>query len=208
MPNLRPGSRVTFWSPKFKHRPGVEAPLLLRLLAALSIFSVVGVLIYAVALALEGHWSTTAGAEQAPYIAVLHFALPVCIFYTVSTNSWLSRPLITVYFSVLYGATMLGKGFLGNLEFDRDVTGIVASGIFVLILAWLFRSPAMRIYYLRLSGKPIPEELAPRAAELAGRVSPNPKVVAAMEWFVDHLETLVMVGFIVLAIVAYVTAGM
>ena len=201
--HMRPGTRVRFWSPKYKHRPGVEPPVLLRLLASLSIFSIIGVLVYGVSVALTAQWSTMHVTDDAPYIAVLHLVLPFCVFYTVSTNSWLSRPLIVIYFAALYGATMLGKGFLGGLELDPNIRGVVATGVFVVILAWLFRSPAMRIYYLLLADRLLPEELAARARQLAERQSPHPKVVAAMEWFVDHLETLVMVGFIILVIYAW-----
>ena len=203
--HMRPGTRVRFWSPKYKHRPGVEPPVLLRLLASLSIFSIIGVLIYGVAVALTAQWSTTHVTDDAPYIAVLHLVLPFCVFYTVSTNSWMSRPLIAIYFAVLYAATMLGKGFLGGLDVEPNAIAIVATAVFAVVMAWLFLSPAMRIYYLLLAGKPIPERLAPRARQLAERQSPHPKLVAAVEWCVDHLETIVMIGFIVAVIYAWLS---
>ncbi len=206
--HMRPGTRVRFWSPRYNHKPGVEPPVLLRLLSSLSIFSLVGVLIYAVAVTLDGTWTITSGVESAPYIAILHLVLPFCIFYTVSTNSWISRPLIAIYFVVLYVATMLGKGFLGGAVAGSTYKSVLATAVVVIILGWLFRSPAMRIYYLLLAGKPIPDDLQTRAAELASRESPNPKLVAAIEWCVDHLETLVMVALIVAVIYAWATHGL
>lgn len=205
--HMRPGTRIRFWSPKFKSKPSVEPPGLLRLLSGLSIVSVVGVLIYAVALSLDGIWSTTGGSESAAYIAVLHFMLPLCVAYTVSTNSWLSRPLIAVYSIVLCGATLFGKGFLGGLLIDSTVKAITATSVLALVMAWLFGSPRMRIYYALLSGKPIPPALESRAYELAAKSSLDPRTQRAADWVADHLETVVMLGFIVVVLYAWVSTG-
>jgi len=205
--HMRPGSKIRFWSPKFQNKPSVEPPGLLRLLSGLSIVSVVGVLIYAVVLTLDGVSSTTRGTESAAYVAVLHFLLPLCVAYTISTNSAISRILITIYFVTLCAAVIFQKGFLGNLDFEPTVKLPVATAVFALLMAWLYRSPRMRVYYTLLLGKPIPPALESRAYDLAARSSLGPRTKAALEWLADRLETAVMLGFIVVVIYAWFTHG-
>ena len=203
MGDMRPGVKVRFWSPKFKHKPAVEPPGLLRLISGLCVFSVVGVLLYAVAISLDGIRYATPSAIDAAYIAVLHFLLPLSITYTVTGNYPSSRFLLSVYFIVLYGATMMGKGFLATVGSNPTARAIVATGLFVVLIAWLFRSPRMRIYYVLLRDQPVPDDLADRAWELAAKSSLSPKTKRFMEWLTDHLETVVLVGFIVLVIYAW-----
>jgi hypothetical protein len=202
---MRPGTRVRFWSPGYKNKPTVEPPLLLRIVASLCIISVVGVLIYGVSSTLDGVRSTSDGSFDAAYVAILHFVLPFCVFYTVSTNSWLSRPLIAMYAAILSGATILGKGFLGGLVFDTNTKILITAGIFVAIVAWLFGSKSMRLYYLLLADKRIPPQLEPYAIKLAQKQSRDSRAAAAIEWLVDHLETVVMLGFIVVVVIAWLS---
>ena len=173
----------------------------------LGVFSVVGVLIYAVAISLKAGNSSVPPADAA-YIAVLHFVLPLGITYTISTNSPSSRFLVSVYFIVLYGATAMGKGFLGTLGNDPTMRLTAATAVFVILMAWLFRSPRMRIYYVLLVGRPVPPELESRAYELAATSNLSPRTKRFMEWLTDHLEIVVMLGFIVLVVYAWISTGL
>lgn len=192
------------WSPRFKNRPEVEPPGLLKAVGALSIMSVASVLVYAVAQSVSG--TETLGIEAA-YVAMLHFALPFGVFYTISANSPLSRMAIATYAVILCSASVSGKGFLGALRIDETVKIIIAAGILLLVLAWLYGSPKMRFYYTAISNKPMPPDLASRAEELHGGNWLSSKARETIAWFLDHLETTVLLGFIVVAIYAVVSTG-
>lgn len=201
---MRPGTKIRLWSPKFTNRPEVEPPALLKLAGALSVFSAAASLVYAVFATLNS--AEPVGAEAA-YIAVLHFVLPVCIFYTINVNSPLSRFAIGLYVITLSAATVLGKGFLGNLPI-AETTRVVASAVgVVVILLWLFVSPKMRFYYSVIAGRPISEELGARAEELRGGVNLSPGVRTVLEWFVDRMETAVLLGFIAVVLYAWWSTG-
>ena len=87
MPHMRPGTIIKFWSPRFENRPDVEPPALLKLVGALSIFSVVGVLVYAVARQLAVGGSAGVVGVEAMYVALLHFVMPFGVFYAINMNS-------------------------------------------------------------------------------------------------------------------------
>ena len=206
MAHMRPGVKIKFWSPKFTNRPDIEPPSLLKFVSAFSILSVIGFLVYAVASVMAPH-----GAGREPdlinglYVAALHFILPIGVFYTVTVNSPLSRYVIGVHILTLTAATLAGKGFLGQLPIT-ETTRIVASvAAFAVVMAWLFGSPKMRFYYAIISGKPIPEDLRPRADELHGGAILSPKVRAVLERIIDRLEIAVMLGLIVLVLYVYWT---
>lgn len=165
---MRPGTKVRFWTPRVKNKPSVDPPGMLKIVAALSILSVVGVLVYAAALTITSTSSVGLKTEVALYIALLHFLLPLGIAYTISTNSPLSRTLITAYSAILYCATLLGKGYLGRLQTDTNVKLVVATGLLVVIVVWLFRSPKMRVYYALISGSALPGDLPRPIEELVG----------------------------------------
>ncbi len=208
MGDMRPGTKVPFWSPRNTNKPAIEPPFLLRLVSGLCILSVVAVLVHGGAISMGLYGIPAPSRIDSIYIAVLHFLLPIGITYTIVSNNPLSRFLLSVYFIVLYTATVMRKGFLGTLGDDETLRLIIASGVFIVLMAWLFRSPRMRVYYLLLNGKPIPADLASRAYELATPKGPGPKTNKVVEWVVDHLEIIVMVGFIVLVIYAWASAGM
>ena len=206
MPHMRPGTKVKFWSPRFTNRPEVVAPGLLRLVGATSIFSVIGFLLFAVGQAFM-YTSMGATGLEATYVTVLHFVLPLAAFYTIISNRPLSRMVIAVYVIAVCGATIAGKGFLGKLEFDPNVKTIAAIAIASAILGWLFGSPKMRYYYAAISDKPIPSDLADRVDELQPKNWLGHKQRAALAWFLDHMETVVLFGFIILAIYAFARTG-
>ncbi len=201
---MRPGVKIPFWSHRFKHKPDVDAPALLRLVAALSMISIVGTLLYAVFEALSP--GSSLGAEGGMlYVALLHFALPFVVLYTISTNSWLSRPFIALYNLILYGATVTGHGVLGSIDIDETLRFSVASGFLLAVLLWLYASPTMRVYYAVISGKPIPEGLEDRQHKLVAGSSLSPKWRGRVEWFLENMETLILVGFIVACILAFLS---
>ena len=166
MVHMRPGQRIKFWSPRFENRPDVEPPALLKLLGGLSMFSVAGTLVYAVARQLDMAGPGEVVGVEAIYVAVLHFVLPFGVFYAINMNSPLSRPIIALYALILSAATIAGKGFLGNLPVDDSIRLYATVAVALLVFGWLFGSPKMRFYYLTISGKPLPPELEARADEL------------------------------------------
>lgn len=206
MTQMRPGIKVRLWTPRFKNQPDIQPPGLLRLVSVLSIFSVIGVLFYAIAI-------TTTGSLPEPdpvgatYVAVLHFVLPLMVTYTISGNYSSSRILITIYVAVLYGAILLGIGYLGRLETEPAVKEIVTTAAVAVIAAWLYRSPKMRFYYAIVSGKPVPSDLVGREEELAGRAWLSPKRRATLEKVADNLETLVLFGFIAVVVYALISTA-
>ena len=165
--------------------------------------SVIGFLVFAVGQAFLYSMPDAEPAEIA-YVVMLHFVLPLGAFYSIINNIPLSRWVIAIYVVTLGGATIAGKGVLGELSSDMAYRNEIAVGSMVAVLLWLFVSPKMRYYYAVISGKQIPDDLASREAELQPKNWLGPKARAALAWFLDHMETVVLVGFIVLTIFAYV----
>lgn len=203
---IRVGTKLKFWRSNYKNKPAVVAPGFLKLVSVLSIFSIVGLLIYAVSLTLVGIGHSAIEPEKGIYVAFLHFVLPLGVAITVSTNSPLSRLIILVYSLVLYFATLAGKGVLGELEIAYDVKIFVSTFVLVVVVSWLFFSPKMRLYYALVADRPIPDDLQPRVSELVGKTWLSPKVVAAIEWVVDRLETVLLLGaaIAVIALFAFI----
>jgi len=199
---MRPGTKVKMWSPRYKNRPEVEPPGLLKAIGAFSVLSIVGVLIYTVTQSLAG---VEKRGFEAAYVAVLHFVLPFGVFYTISANSPLSRLAIAAYALILSSATVAGKGYLGSLQFAESHKVIVIAASLFALFAWLFGSPKMRFYYTSISNKPMPLDLAVRAEDLHGGNWLSSKAREKLSWFLDNLETLVLVGFILAAIYAFVS---
>lgn len=204
---MRPGAKLRLWTPGYRHMPEVEPPGLLQAVGALSVLSVVGTLLYAIASTLAGMPSPDNVGVNAVYIAALHFLLPIGIIYTIATNSPLSRVLIAVYSVTLYFATLAGKGYLGRVPADEAIRLMMATGILVVVLFWLYRSAKMRLYYALVSGRPIPADLASRAAGLGGGAWLSPRRKAVLDRLADHLELLVVVGLIVACVMAYLGTG-
>ncbi|MEM7432858.1 MAG: hypothetical protein AAF351_13115 [Pseudomonadota bacterium] len=202
-------TRIPKGVPEYKNQPLATAPGLLRVVSGLSIFSIVGVLIYAIAVALTGHGSYETFEEPAVllYIVTLHFILPLGVAYTITMNSAASRSLITVYVITLGAATVTGKGVLGALAMETPLIALAAVVVPFLVLMWLFRAPSMRIYYAIIRNRPVPADLIDRAEELANKSWINPRAKAAIDWAADHLETVVLLGFTALAVYALVAMG-
>jgi len=201
MNNMRPGQRIKFWSPKFLSQPDVAAPGVLRIIAGMAMLSVAGVPFYAVILAFNGGEIYSA---EAMYITTVHFILPFALFYAVNANSPLSRPIIAVYIVVLGGMTVAGKGFLGKLPVDETLKDTAAILVVVAVLLWLMHSPKMRIYYALLWGREIPVELEERREQLTTTDWLGPRGKAVLSSVFDNLETVVLLGFIVVVILAFV----
>ena len=202
---MRPGVKIPFWSHRFKHHPDVDAPALLRLVGALSIVSIIGTLVYAVFTALSATGLSHGVERGMVYIAVLHFMLPFVVLYTISTNSWLCRPFIALYNIILCGATVTGYGVLGSIEMNEVLRTVFASVFLVMVLLWLYWTPAMRVYYAVISGRPIPEGLEDYQDRLIAGSSLSPKWRGRIESLLEHMETLVMVGFILVCIIVLMT---
>ncbi len=201
---MRPGVKFKMWAPRFKNRPEVEPPGLLKAVSALSMFSIVGTLFYAVLQSLSG--LAELGIEAA-YVAMLHFILPLGVVYTVTANSPLSRIVIVTYTLILSSATFAGKGWLASLPVFDSYGELIIGAFLTVVLTWLFASPKMRFYYALLSGKPVPQDLAARADELHGGIWLSANARERLSWFLDHLEILVLVGFIVLVLYALSMTG-
>lgn len=207
MTGMRPGTKVRLWSPKFTNRPDVEPPALLKLAGALSVFSAVGVMVYSVATTLAGPGASESVGGEALYIAVLHFVVPVCIFYTINVNSPLSRFAIGLYVVALGLGTIAGRGFLGNLGIPETARALGSVLVMATVCWWLFRSPKMRFYYATIAHRSIPEELTSRADELQGGMNLSPRARAMLEWIVDRTETAVLLGFIAVVLYAFWRTG-
>ncbi len=202
---MRPGAKFRLWSPKYTNRPDIEPPTLLRLVSALSILSAVGFLFYSVARGLDHTGATDTTVPGGYYVAILHFVLPVGIFYTVVSNSPWSRPAIALYMVILGGATLAGLGVLGNLNLSDDLRVIVTIFVTAAVFAWLFASPRMRFYYASLTNAAIPDDLQGRAEELSRNSRLSRRAHGVVEWILDSMETIVMIGFIILCLYMFLT---
>ena len=197
----RPGVKIKMWSAGFTHKESVDPPWLLKTLVVFAILSMVLSLLYAVATSLGTMQMPL--AEEAIYVALLHFVLPVAVIYAVTTNSPASRLLILGYVLTLYAATLSGKGILGAIEVDTARRTLVATATLFAVLSWLYLSPKMRFYYALISGKPIPVDLESRAARFMDQSKLNPKVRVIIDWIADHLETLALLGLTLAVIITF-----
>jgi len=203
----RPGTKIPFWNPGFRNRPEIEPPGFLRVIAALSIFSVVGTIVYSVFVTTTSLGVSEVDSEKAIYVAVLHFLLPISVSISISTNSHLSRFLISAYVLMLGIATIMGRGFLGELLSADGPRGALSIGVMTAVLAWLFTSSKARYYYSLIAGKDLPDDLIGRDDELAGKNWLSAKAKSSITWVADHLETVVIFGFIAVVIYAFVTTS-
>lgn len=198
-------TKVRLWTGGFTHQPLIDPPWLLKALSVLSMLSVIGTLVFAV-------W-TGVGAgdepslEDAIYIAILHFVVPLAVTYTVTTNHPTSRLLILGYILALYVSVLQRKGFLGNLDGNPELKAIVSTAVFIVVVLWLFVSPRMRFYFAMISGKPITKDLELQAATFMDDSKLNPKVRIVVDWLAERLETVVLLGFIAVVLYAYVSTG-
>lgn len=197
----RPATKVRFWTPKFKHAPGVRPPGLLNLISVLCILSVVGTLVYAAFRTMAAGYQPD--LAEAVVVSVIHFLLPISIAYTVFTNSHLSRPLLLTYSLALAASLLFGFGYVAPV-FDGKLMSSIAMLVSLgLITAWLYLSPKMRIYYALLRNRRIPKRLAARAIEYVENPWPGRRTNEILDWISEHLETLVLIGLIVTVLLAW-----
>ncbi|ANO52326.1 hypothetical protein [Woeseia oceani] len=204
---FKAGTKIKFWSPGFKNKPDVRPPGLLLLVSVFFFLSAISVPIFAVFSSLSDPSGSSLAEGQAIYIAFLHFLLPLGVAYSVSANSPLSRILITFYAALLFVATVAGEGYLGNIQVDTTKRVLVSTILFVILLGWLHASPKMRVYYLLLKDEPIPKDLLSLSLELREGGILRSQTIRIAEWFADHLETVVLVGFIVIVVYAFIQTG-
>lgn len=200
----RPATKIRFWTPKVRNRSYVQPPALLKLISALCVFSIVGTIIYYLVVALGDVVSgSSIEPTSALYVSILHFLLPLLIAVAISTNSGTSRILIVAYFLILGSATALGKGFLGSLAIDETLRATLAIGLLVSVSAYLYLGSKARAYYALLSGDEVPTGVGDEAVELVENPWPGERGRAVIEWLVDHLETIVILGLIVAVILGW-----
>ncbi|MDH5621594.1 MAG: hypothetical protein OEY74_05885 [Gammaproteobacteria bacterium] len=195
-------TKVKLWTGGFTHEPSVDPPWLLKALSVLAMLSVVGTLVFTVALGTG--LGSVPSLEDGIYIAVLHFILPLGVTYTITTNSPISRLLILGYFLGLYVSVVQGKGFLGNLDLDAELKAVASTAFFAAVVLWLFVAPKMRFYFALISGKSMSGDLESQAAKFMDESKLNPKVRVFIDWIVDYIETVVLVGVIVVVVFAYI----
>ena len=198
-------TKVKLWTGGFTNKPSIDPPWPLRVLSALAMLSVIGTLVFAVW--IEVGEGAQPSLEDAVYIAVLHFLVPLGITYTVTTNHPMSRLLILGYCLALYVTMIQGKGSLGKLAWDPELKVVVSTTLLAAVVLWLFVSPKMRFYFAMISERPIAKDLEMQSAAFMDSSKLNPKVRIAIDWFVERLETVVLLGFIALVLYAYVSVG-
>ena len=206
MTHMRPGTKVPFWTPGYKNKPFINPPGLLRLFSAVCILSIVGVLVYATAKTLSVTHGTGVDGAEAIYIALVHVVLPVCIIYTVATNSPLSRILITLYCVIVYVATVTGSGITGSFSANVATRIISASVVLIAVLIWMYRSPKMRVYYALISNAVPPEDLGRPAEEIIAPTRLERALTRAEEAIMPYVEMLVGLFIVVVCIYAFLVA--
>ena len=103
---------------------------------------------------------------------------------------------MAAYVLILSTATALGHGMLGTLTQDAAVR--VSSAFFAAstTLYWLFRNPRMRVYFARIGGRQVAPELQERVEALEAASGPGVRARMAIEWLVEWVELLILLGFI------------
>ncbi len=190
-----------------RNAPGVRPPGLLSLFSAFCILSVVGTLFYSVIVTTVGAGGYSLDPVEGLVVAVVHFLLPILIAYTVSTNSAWSRSLIALYSIAAAVFAIFGVGYIAPLIVASTRAMAIGLVLLAIIFIWLFASPKMRIYYLLISGRPIPSRLSDRARHYVKNPWPGPRLKRALEWAADHLETVVLLGLIVAVVLALLSTN-
>lgn len=198
---FRPETRIRFWTPKFKHAPDVRPPGILILVSVLCILSVIGTLLFATFRTLTIGFQPT--WAESVIIAAIHFLLPIAIAYTVFTNSHLSRPLVLIYGFALTASLFFGIGYFSPAVEDGAFSRIAILASLAIVVAWLYLSPKMRIYYALLRERPLPSKLAQRAIDYVETPWPGRRASEVLNWISEHLETVVLIGLIVTVLLAW-----
>jgi len=197
-----PNTRVSLRSWGFINKPSVSPPGLLKVVFLLCILSTIGTLLYGVftTISIQSDMYDTPLLQMA--VASLHFLLPIVIAYTIVVNSPLSRPLILVY-TVSISAVFLNQWQLSGLELtlstSRLAIVIIGAGT---VIFWLYRSKKMRYYYALVSDRVVPEDLLPYGESLIGDSWLNEKLRSRINWLANHLESIVLIGFIIATLIA------
>lgn len=203
----RPGAKFKLLSWGVINKPTVSPPGSLRVVFILCILSTIGTLLYAVFTTV----SMESGFYDAPpglvVFSFLHFLMPVVIAYTITTNNPSSRILILAY---LITASLL---FLNGWDFPRLATSvsphhaIIVFVTVVLTVHWLYRSRKMRYYYAMIRDQGVPPDLVQYGDALAGDSWLSERMRTRIYWLTDNLETVVLIGFIVVVLIAFGMTG-
>lgn len=203
MYHMRPGSRIPKGSKSYKAHPSVDPPVLLRLAAVLSVLSIIMVLIAYVIGALSSSSANYFEPATALYIAIGFFIIPLGIVHTVSMNNPLSRSLLLIFVFMNIAAVCLDFPFYADLPLAFRDKVIAICFIGSVILYWLFRNPRARYYYAAITGRPLAKDLAQREQELADNKWLSAGAQRKLDWFTEHMETIILLGFVVVVLLAF-----
>lgn len=195
---MKPAGKLKLWTGGYVNRPGVEPPVVLRIvlfcLLLLSLFT----LVYGAVIAM-GFGNPSGTAVYNAGLVALFFLLPFVIAYLISTNHPSSRPLLVVFF-VGVGIVLFPANPSVEAMMERPIF-FAALALFTGILYWLYGSARARVYYALIRGKPIPDDLAHLVDQL---VSPTAtEKLARRVWaFFEPLSPFFLIGFALLIVYA------
>jgi len=125
------------------------------------------------------------------------------IAYSIVINNPFSRLLILSY-TILISLLYLNRWQLTEIEIDElTIRGPVIAAALALISYWLYRSRKMRYYFALIKGFPVPDDLARSGDSLAGDAWLGDRLRSRINWVADHLESIVLIGFIAVVAIAY-----
>lgn len=177
----------------------------IKLVFVACILSVVGAMMYSVVIGLSVNAGPSTSPSRLALLAVVLVVLPVLIMIAIQDNRPISRPLILVW--TIAGICMFATA-------DRWASDEIGAGTVIAtclaaaaIVLWLYASRTLVCFYALLKGRPVPDGLEEIARRL---VDPDPEKSALRrfaDWLADHFESLVLIGFSLLAVFACVDAA-
>jgi len=173
----------------------------------LCVISIIGTLWYAVSQTLTLFGSPADSPATDIFVGFLNFALPLLVAYTISANHPSSRILILGYATAVYVWALYTERLSEVLSQGPYISAAIATIAYVFVLIWLFRSPKMRYYFALIKNRPVPADLLEFGDSLAGDSWLSENARNRLNWVADHLETIVLVGFIVVVIIAFSVTG-
>lgn len=200
----RPGTIIRFWTPKVRNQAHVSPPALLKIISILCIFSIMGTIVYSLYLSLDGLvFNAEMDPSDALSIAVLHFLVPFAVAVSISTNSPLSRPLITLYFLIASLAALMGRGYFAAISINPPLHASLTLALGIVVVGHLHASRKMRAYYALLRGDEVPAGTGDAAIDLIENPWPGERTRALLNWVAEHLETVVIIGLIVAVVLGW-----
>ena len=194
---MKPAGKLKLWTGGYVNRPGVQPPVVLRVILFCLLLSSLCTLVYG-AFAAMGFGQRPGTAAENAGLVLLFFLLPFVIVYLISTNHPGSRPLLVVFF-LSVGIVLFPGVSVEALTESPIYPAVVA--LFTGIFYWLYMSSRARVYYALIKGMPVPDDLAHLADQLVSATTTE-KVARRVWRFFEPLSPFFLIAFALLIVYA------